>query len=115
MSAILYAIRMFWTRTVDCFSDPIRWRHLVWRGVEGYVGGAVAVGLLRYQLGVIPRGGWQWAAVVTVPLAGVVAEYLVYEYLIEPWARMRVRAGKPSTAGPYFERGPRDGEAFRYE
>jgi hypothetical protein len=112
---MIYAIRMFWQRSIDCFSDPIRWRHFVWRWVEGYVGGVAVLLLCWAEFGIAPQGCWQWAGIVSVPSGAPLAEYLVYEYLIEPWARWRVHHGKPSTAGPYFERGPRDGERFIHE
>lgn len=109
---MIYALAQFWARTVACFTDPIRLRHFIWRCVEGYVGGAVVLLFVWWEYGLAPRAFWQWVALVTTPGAAPLAEYLVYEYFIEPWARSRAMRGLPSTAGPYFERGPRDGETF---
>jgi hypothetical protein len=93
---IVYALHMFWPRTKAAFGDPARRRHVLTRSIEGVCGGVAAV--CSYRLFGLAGA-----------LAAPIAEYLVYEYAIEPLARLR---GFPSWAGPYWERGPRDGETF---
>lgn len=83
---------------------PTRRRHLLWRVVETCVG--LLTGILV----------WELTALVSVALVvGVSIEFLLYEYWIEPWSKYRVKQGKPSLAGPYWERGPQDGEKFVIE
>lgn len=116
-----YALTATPRRTRDAFSDPIRRLHILFRIVEGYVGG---IATLAAWEGLLTRG-FTWsdrldilAILVLYPpiwlaaLAAPLAEYLVYEFVFEPWAKWRVRRGKRSIVGPYYEGGPQDGEKF---
>lgn len=90
MRAIGEALRDMPRRLRGAFRDPLRRRNLAGRVFEALVGGGAAIG-----------GAWVWgwpAGLLLAPLA----EFVVYEFLLEPlgWA------------GHYFERGPREGEAF---
>ena len=121
MNAWWYALGATPRRVRDAFGDPIRRLHILWRVVEGYIGGVAVLAawegwltrdfVLRDQLDVLAMVALYppiWLCALAAPLA----EYLVYEFLLEPWAKWRVRRGKASTAGPYYERGPQDGERF---
>ena len=61
------------------------------------------------ELGPRPKRWW-----LAAPVA-IAADFVVYEYLLEPWSKARVAAGKPSLQGPYWETSAQDGERFRYE
>ena len=50
--------------------------------------------------------------ILVCPFVGLAYNYLSYEYILEPWSKARVRDGEPSLVGPYWERGPQDGEVF---
>ena len=50
--------------------------------------------------------------ILVCPVVGLAYNYLIYEYVLEPWSKARVQEGEPSLVGPYFERGPQDGEVF---
>lgn len=52
------------------------------------------------------------ALLVGAPFIVPCVEYVWYEFFIEPLSKRRARAGKPSLAGPYFERGPQDDEPW---
>ena len=54
-------------------------------------------------------GSWRTALVATGVYFGI------YEFLLEPLSKWMVTKGWPSLVGPYWERGPQDGEQFRYE
>lgn len=104
-----YALRATARRTREAFRDPIRRLHLSVQFVV-LVPSAAETGL---QAAV----GWHiptWRDLLACVAAGG-AYYAVYEYLLEPWSKRRVRQGKPSLVGPYVERGPQDGERFTYE
>ena len=113
MRAIWAAILDMPRRIHGGLADPIRRRNLFWRIVEGYVGGLAAVLLwgtfwtaetdwLRwYEPALDMLASWKlYAGALAAPLA----EFLVYEFVLEPLG----------VAGHYWERGPRDGETFRY-
>lgn len=87
---------MTWRDLWNAVRDPIRRRNVCSRIIEGLAGGlAVAA---------IPSAVWlTWWPLACAPLAPLV-EFLVYEFLLEP-------AG---LSGHYWERGPRDGEVFRW-
>ncbi len=79
-------------RVRDALLDPVRRRHVLARVAESAlpVAGALWIAAVR--------PGW----LLGLTAAVVLAEFLLYELVLEPlgWA------------GPYWERGPRDGETF---
>ena len=86
------------------WDDPVRRQHVIWQSAHLVSTSAVTLGCAAivpfpFSLGVCP-------------FVGLGYNYLSYEYVLEPWAKARVAEGKPSTFGPYFERGPQDGEQF---
>lgn len=89
-SPTLTAVRETPKRFANAWRDPLRRRNGLSRVGEALVGGGAAV------LGFMALGWWG------LPLA-IVAEFAYYEYIAEPngWS------------GPYWERGPRDGETFK--
>jgi len=101
---ILYALGATFRRTGEAFADPIRRLHI-----------AVMVGRLTVDaavvIAVLPTSVW-----LTAP-AAVAVNYALYEYVLEPWSKARVRAGKASLVDAYWEGGPRsdEGERFTYE
>ena len=80
-------------RLRDGWMDPLRRRNSVARIVEGMVGGAASI----TSFVILP---FPWALVALG--IGVLAEFVVYEFVLEPLGWI----------GPYWERGPRDGETF---
>lgn len=84
--------RMPWCM-IDAFADPLRRRNTLARIGECCVGGLTAVLTAAFA----PYGLF-----LALP-AGALAEFLVYEFLLEPLGY----------AGHYWERGPRDGEEFK--
>ena len=84
---------------LNAFIDPQRRKHVVSRVLEGLTGTTVC-----YALAYLP---FPWN-LVAIP-AGVVAEYAIYEYVLEPEGRRR----HWFTTGHYWERAPRDGETFK--
>lgn len=94
MKAIWTAVRETPRRLVDAFTDPVRRRHIAAKALESGAG-ALAAGVV-----VALAGNW---AVLAAPGAGVLVDWLVYEWITEPlgWA------------GHYWERGPRDDETFK--
>ena len=82
--------------TLAAFKDPIRRIHL---GV---------------QVALILGPTWLWSG--SLQIAGLVlfTYFGVYEYILEPISKALVERGKPSLVGPYFERGPQEGEEFIY-
>ena len=77
---------------INALKDRLRRRNLVFRIIESSVGILIAIGVT-----------YGWGLPIGV-IVGVMGEFLVYEFILEP-------AG---LAGPYWERGPRDGERFTY-
>ena len=73
------------SRFADAFLDPQRRKQVAWRCVESLVG-----------LLIVAFAGWPWV------LAGLLAEFVVYEYILEPLG----------LSGPYWERTPPDGKTF---
>ena len=113
MRAIWAAVLDMPRRVVNGLADPIRRRQLFWRIVEGYVGGLAVIGVLSAIADWEIDGAWSMIHAVgiyvywqswVVALVAPFAEFVVYEFLLEPLG----------VAGHYFERGPRDGETFRY-
>lgn len=76
----------------NAWLDPVRRRHSISRIVEGYAGGLAVV----WFLGVSP-----WAKPFAALLAPL-AEYIVFEYVLEPLGM----------SGSYWERAPGEGETF---
>ena len=104
MSEILRALRVTPRRTRDAFADPIRRLHILVKALRLSLDVAAAVAVLPYQ---------PWLA----GPAAIAADYLVYEFCLEPWSKARRLADprKASLVAPYWEGGPADGERFTYE
>ena len=81
-------------RIIDGWVDPIRRRNSISRIVEGLIGCLVT--LMGFVFLPFP-----W--VILSPGLGVLAEFIVYEFVLEPCG----------FSGHYWERGPRSGEEFR--
>ena len=105
LGKVQYALEQFPQRTEDAFSDPTRRLHL-FQQLDLVVETAL-VGIVCTLLVPIPIIGG-----IGCPLVALGYNYLIYEYVAEPVARGRVEQGLPSNTGPYWERGPRDGEVF---
>lgn len=102
---VMDAVEKFPQRTQDALSDPIRREHLLTKVGLEFTSTAVALGVCLATGPIAP-------ACLAVSVVGVVANYLIFEYVLEPWSRKRVEEGKSSLVGPYWEGGPRDGERF---
>lgn len=101
---IQYAAQRTPERFEDAIEDPVRRLHVV-----SQVGLSLSSGLIS--------GGCALLAATVVgllacPIAGLAWYYGMYEFILEPWSKARVEEGKPSLVGPYWERGPQDGETF---
>ena len=100
-----YAVEQVPERTQAMWDDPVRREHfltqvqLEWSTASVAMTCAVLVPF-PFNLGVCP-------------LVAVVYNFGAYEFVLEPWSRELVKEGKPSKVGPYYERGPQDGELFK--
>ena len=101
---VLYALKRTPDRTEEAFSDPIRRTHIITQ-----VGLSASSGVVSISCSfLIPT-------IVGIPACaalGAIWYYAAYEFVLEPWSKARVKEGKPSLVGPYWERGPQDGEKF---
>jgi len=89
----------FTCRNIASFQDPVRRTHvLVKSGRLSLVVGSTVL-LYKYT-------GW-WFLWVPALL-----DFVVYEFILEPWSKARVKQGKPSLQGNYWETGPQTGEVF---
>jgi hypothetical protein len=90
----------------DWLLDPVRRWQMLLRAVEAAVGvfcGGAVLHLLEYRARVVVDvDPWRWWWLPLILGAGVLAEWAVYEFLLEPYFG----------AGPYWERGPREGKTF---
>lgn len=102
-ASIQYAIEATPRRTVEAFSDPVRRQHLISEVSLQLSAGSVTIGCLL----LLPVVG-----VFVCPVAGLAYYFITYEYVLEPLSKELVKKGKPSLVGPYFERGPQDGEVY---
>lgn len=75
-------------RVAQAFADPVRRRHIAGQSVLMLVSTGLAL----------------LAPLPAVPLVALALNYLLYEFVAEPLL--------PRWFGPYWERGPRDGEEF---
>ena len=103
-ASVQFAIEQFPTRTEEMWEDPIRREHfLTQAGLElstaSIVLACAAVVPLPFNL-------------IVCPVVGLVYNFATYEFVLEPISRELVKAGKPSLVGPYWERGPADGEVL---
>lgn len=108
----LWAVLTFPRRTGEAFRDPIRRTHLVVQALVVYLNAMLAAAATCWLLGVWPQGWRPWLLVDALSVGVVLVDYLRYEYVLEPWSRVRVAKGRPSLVRPYWEGGPRDGERF---
>lgn len=103
----IYALNQTGTRTQEAFSDPVRRTHIVSQTSHilstAGVGITCAVALLPTLLGTF-----------LCPVAALVYHFVVFEYIWEPLSKQRIKEGKPSFFGPYWETGPHSdlGESF---
>lgn len=101
-----HATRSFLRRLADVWLDPIRLTHVFTQIVMVYA--AVFPSIL---LAKIVSGLW----VFLLPVPAIMLYYGLYEFVLEPIAKWMVKKGYPSLVGPYWERGPQDGETFTRE
>lgn len=101
------AMGKFPERTQEAFADPVRRVHLLTQVSRLSTAASVAIGCTVFLAPTI-------VGMLLCPLAAVLYDYVVYEYVLEPLSVERVREGKPSLVGPYWETGPRadEGEFF---
>lgn len=86
-------------RVYQAFADPIRRRHIAGQWAVGTASSGLALLSMLY----FPK----YVGLLTVPFLATALNYLLYEFVAEPIF--------PKWFGPYWERGPRDGERFTYE
>ena len=104
-ASVMESIKKTPERVDDVLQDPIRREHVVtqisleWSTASVAMTCAVFVPF-PFSLGVCP-------------LLAVAYNFLAYEYVLDPISEDLVRQGKPSLVGPYWERGPKDGETFK--
>lgn len=103
-AGLQYAIQRTPERLDAAFTDPIRRTHVLTQVALSLStqGATIACAVLLSTP----------AAFVACPVAGVLWYFIGYEFILEPWSKARVQEGKPSLVGPYWERGPQDGEEF---
>lgn len=91
-------------RTADAFGDPVRREHL--KTQIGLELSTVGVGITCTLFVPFPF------SLAVCPLVALAYNFISYEYVLEPISKDRVKQGLPSLVGPYWERGPQDGEVF---
>lgn len=92
-------------RTEDAFNDPIRRSHIVTQTVR--LASVASTGITCAIL-LAPT----IVGMVVCPVLAVIADFISYEFLLEPASKQRVKEGKPSLIGPYWETGPAENETF---
>lgn len=110
-----WALLTFPRRTGEALTDPVRRLHLIVQVLVVHLNATLSEVALCWWIDAWPHGWRQWVGFEAIAIAVVVVDYLRYEYLLEPWSRVRVKHGKPSLVRPYWEGGPRDGERFIHE
>mgnify|MGYP001611545842 CR=1 FL=1 len=103
-----HAVEVTPERFTDAKEDPVRRVHIGVQASHLISTGGVTLTCAAILSPTI-------VGILVCPVVGFVYNYLTYEYILEPWSKARVRAGKPSLVGPYWERGAQDGEVFRNE
>lgn len=92
-------------RTDDMWNDPVRRTHFITE--TGLATSSMSVAITcAFMLSPTIVG------MLVCPFVGAAYYFAVYEFILEPLSKDLVREGKPSLVGPYWERGPRDGEVF---
>jgi hypothetical protein len=87
---------------LDWLKDPQRVKHVIWRAVQCYVGWLVGWACLLWFAGIWV---WQaWAIGLGLGLISVLANFLVFEFVLEPLGLL----------GPYWEGGPEDGKPYTH-
>lgn len=103
-ASIFSAVQKTPQRLDDVLNDPVRKSHLVTEILLSTASMAASIGCsvtLPLLVGIIPCA-----------LGGLLVYFVGYEFILEPISKDRVQEGKPSLVGPYWERGPQDGEVF---
>ena len=88
------------------WEDPIRRQHFITQvGLESSTAtvGIVCVALMAPTM----------IGMLICPLIAVLTNFFMFEFVLEPRSRDLVHQGQPSLVGPYWERGPRDGERYQ--
>ena len=103
---VQYALEMMPQRAEDAFNDPVRRTHLVTQ--VGRVAGSASLAIMCF--GFVPPP----FSLGVCPIVAVVADFVNFEFILEPLSKQRVQEGKPSLVGAYWETGPRsdEGEVF---
>ena len=99
-----FALEQFPTRTQEMWEDPIRREHFLNQAALEMSTATVAITCAAlvpfpFNIGVCP-------------LVALGYNFGLYEFILEPESRERVKQGRPSLVGPYWERGPQDGEVL---
>lgn len=98
-----YALGQVPDRTQEMWEDPIRRTHFLTEiGLSGTAMG-VSIGCSLLLAPSI-------LGLALCPIVGVAYYFGMYEFVLEPISKRRVQEDKPSLVGPYWERGPQDGE-----
>lgn len=92
---ILGALSKTPRRVWDVLTDPIRRSHLV------------------FQTLLVVGSGWLVTGDVVIGIKFLVVYFVVYEFVLEPISKWLVKKGWKSLTGPYWERGPAEGEEFK--
>ena len=104
-ASTLRALEKFRQRTQDMAEDPIRRTHFATEVSLSSTAMSIAIGCAMLLAPTL-------VGMAVCPLVGVAAYFIGYEFILEPISKDRVKAGEPSLVGPYWERGPQDGEKF---
>jgi hypothetical protein len=102
-----HAVEAMPQRIDDAFSDPVRRTHIVTQA--GRIASSAGIGITCVSL-LAPTV----VGMLVCPIVAIIADFLSYEFVLEPLSKELVKEGKPSLIGPYWETGPRtdEGEVF---
>ena len=103
-ASLQHAITQTPQRAQDMWEDPVRREHFLTQ--VGLESSTATVGIVCASLMPFPF------SLIVCPLAAVLYNFTAYEFVLEPISKDLVKHGEPSKVGPYWERGPQDGEVF---
>ena len=102
MMEFLRALAATPRRVVDALADPAR-----------RLRGMIKIGRVAADFAAAVAA-WHFLPLVVDAAAVIALDFALYEFLLEPWSKARLRRGLRSLVGPYWEGAPHVGLGERY-